>query len=275
MSLKVLAAVIGAILFTMESYNQSIRYPLAARYTGMGAYSRNFIDPLSVSSNQAALANIKSLSVGVYGEKRFLLQELNLYNVALCIPLKYGGIGVVAHYFGHDDYNETQLGVGYGKALGKIDIGAQINFHSLSIAGYGKDAVFNFEVGAILHLSERLYAGLHIFNPTGSKFGKDHLEKLSSAFSAGVGYEASEKVFVSAEIIKEEDKPVNINTGVQYVFAKKLFARLGIYTEAANLYFGVGWKWKNFRVDVAGSYHPQLGLTPALLLIFEANHEEE
>ena len=274
-SLKTVTAVIAAILLTLESYNQSTRYPLAARYTGMGAYSRNFVDPLSISSNQAALANVKSLSAGVYGEKRFLLQELNLYNIALCIPLQHGGIAMSAHYFGHDNYSETQLGAGYGKALGKIDIGVQINLHSLRIAGYGKDVLFNFEAGAILHISERVYAGLHIFNPTGSKFGKNHLEKLSSAYSAGVGYEASEKVFISAEIIKEEDKPVNINTGLQYVFAKKLFARIGLYTEAAHLYFGIGLKWTVFRVDITGSYHPQLGLTPGLLLVFEGKRKEE
>jgi hypothetical protein len=272
--LKIVIAFAGPFFFTIAGYNQSVHYPVAAKYTGMGAYSKNFIDPSSVSSNQAALANIQSVSAGLYGEKRFLLQELNLYDVALCFPLEFGGIGLSAQYFGYDEYNETKLGLGYGKALGKIDIGMQINFHSLRINGYGKDVLFSFEAGAIFHISEQVYAGFHVFNPTGSKFGKNHLEKLSSAYSAGLGYEASEKIFISAEIIKEEYKPVTINAGMQYIFAKKLFARLGICTEATNLYFGVGWKWNGFRVDVTGNYHSQLGFTPGLLLVFEANRKE-
>lgn len=272
---KTAIAFTASILFMMEGYNQSVRYPLATRYAGMGAYSQHFIDPLSISSNQAALAGIPSLSGCVYAEKRFQLQELNLYNVVLCLPLHFGGIGLSANYFGTTEYNETQLGIGYGKALGKIDIGMQINFHSLRIAGYGKDNLFNFEAGAILHISEQVYAGLHVYNPTGSKFGKNQLEKLASAYSTGLGYEASEKVFISAEIIKEEDKPVSIHTGIQYVFAKRVFARVGLYTETTNLYFGVGLKWNSFRVDITALYHPQLGFTPGLLLVLEGKPKQE
>ena len=269
------ALVITASLLTMAGYGQSVRYPLAAKYAGMGAYSQHFVDPLSISSNQAALANIRALSACVYGEKRFHLRELSLYTVVVCLPLRFGGVGLSTHYFGTNEYNETQLGVGYGKTLGKIDIGVQINLHSLRITGYGKDVLLNFEAGAILHISEQVYAGLHVFNPTGSKFGKNPLEKLASVYTTGLGYEASEKVFISAEIIKEEDKPVNIHTGIQYVFAKKLFARVGLYTEPTNFYFGIGLKWNSIRIDLTAIHHPQLGLTPGLLLVLEGKPKEK
>ena len=265
----------GAMLLRLSGHSQSTRYPIAARYTALGAYSKNFADPLSIAANQAALANLKSLGIGIYGERRFLLQELSFYQVATCIPRSHGAFGITASYFGQKDYNETQLGVGYGKALGKIDLGIQFNYHSLQIAGYGKDALFNFEIGAILHISEQVYAGLHIFNPTGSKFGQDNPEKLSAAFSAGLGYEASEKVLISAEIIKEENKPVSINTGFQYVFADAIFARVGIYTESTHLYFGVGSRWRSIRADITASYHPQLGFTPGLVLIFQSTEKKE
>lgn len=260
----------GLILLAVTGYTQSVRYPLAVRYTGMGAYSKNFADVMSITSNQAALASIRSVSAGLYAEKRFLLEELNFYTVALSFPLQFGGIGVSAKYFGYNEYNETALSIGYGKGLGKVDIGIQFTHHSVRIPAYGKDALLNIEAGVILHISEQLYAGLHVFNPTRSGFGKNNLEKLSSVYSAGLGYEASEKVFISAELIKEEDKPVNINAGLQYEFAKRLFARLGFFTQTANLYFGLGLKWDSFRVDITSSYHPQLGVTPGLMLVFES-----
>lgn len=257
------------------SHSQSVHYPPAAMYTGLGAYSKNFIDPLSISSNQAALANIQSFGAGVYSEKRFFLQELNSYSLAFCLPISFGGIALSAQYFGYSEYNETQLGIGYGKALGKIDIGVQMNLHALRIAGYGKDGLFNFEAGAIIHLSEQLFAGFHVFNPTGSKFGTNRTEKLASVYRAGFGYEVSEKLFLSAESIKEEDNPVNIHAGIQYAFAKKFFARIGLNTEVARLYFGVGLKWHVLRFDITANYHPQLGLTPGLLLVFEGKRKEE
>ncbi|MBC7828374.1 MAG: hypothetical protein H7122_11560 [Chitinophagaceae bacterium] len=262
-------------LLTIACPAQSLHYPIAAGYTGMGAYSKNFVDVLSINSNQAVLAALQSISVAVYTEKRFLLKELNLYHFAFCLPLQFGGFGISTKYFGYSEYNETELGLAYGKNLGKVDIGVQFSYHALRINGYGKDALFNIEVGAILHISEQLRAGLHTFNPTRSRLGKNNLEKLPSLYRVGMGYEASEKLFISAEILKEEDKPVNINAGLQYVFAKRISARLGLYTETTNFYFGVGLKWNVFRFDITGSYHPQLGMTPGLMIVFKKNVPEE
>ena len=274
-TLQLLITFAAIMLVVGKGSGQSVRYPVASRYAGMGAYSLNFVDPLSVLSNPAALANIQSVSAGICGEQRFLLEELGLYSVSLCIPVSFGGVGFSTQYFGYEEFNETQIGLSYGKSLGKIDIGIQINLHTMKISGYGNDMLVNFEAGAIFHINEQLYAGFHVYNPSGSKFGKDHTEKLSSAYSSGFGYEPSEKVFVSAQIIKEEDKPLTINAGMQYVFEKKFFARLGLYTETTNLYFGIGLKWNVFRVDVTASYHPQLGFTPGVLLIFEGKRKEE
>src|SRR5207244_2216077 len=107
----------------------------------------------------------------------------------------------------------------------KVDVGVQFNYYNVQVPAYGNAPVINFEVGVILHLTEKLNAGLHVYDPIGGKFGKDEQEKLSSLYSGGIGYEASEKFFISAEIGKEEDRPVNINAGLQYKFLPRLLAR--------------------------------------------------
>ena len=265
----------GFVLANISGYNQSVRYMPAAKYASLGAYSKSFVNVLSATSNQAALSAIKSISAGIYSERRYLLAELNFHSLAICIPVQFGGVGISAEYFGYDEYNETQLSLGYGKSLGKIDVGIQFNYHSMHLGVYGKDALLNIEIGAIMHVTERIRAGLHVFNLTGRKFGSNRLEKIPSVVSGGLGFEASEKVFVSAEFIKEDDRPVNINAGLQYAFEKKLFARLGLYTETTNLYFGVGLRWKSLRVDIIVSHHPQLGFTPGLMLVFEKKSSAE
>ena len=84
-----------------------------------------------------------------------------------------------------------------------------------------------------------------------------------------MGYDASEKFFFSAEIEKEENQPVNVNAGIQYKFLPQLMARAGIATGNSNLYAGVGLYLKNFRLDVTAGYHPHLGVTPGLMLIYD------
>jgi long-subunit fatty acid transport protein len=255
--------------------SQTLHRPVPATYTGLGAYSLSHADVFSFTANQASLAQLKNASAGIYGERKFLLSELNNYTAAIALPTSSGSFGLKTNYYGFSDYNETQLGLAYARKLGtKVDLGAQFNYNGISIAGYGNDAAISFELGTILHISDKLHAGIHLNNPVGGKFGKDQQEKLASVYTFGMGYEASEKVFVSTEIVKEEDQPVNVNAGLQYRFIPQLVARVGVSTVTSTGWFGVGLFLRSFRIDVTASYHPQLGVTPGLLLIFNFKKKE-
>jgi hypothetical protein len=241
----------------------------------MGAYSVNYSDAFSFSSNQASLAQADHVQAGVYAEKRFLLEELSFYNAAIAIPTSSGNFGFKTGYYGFTDYNETQLGLAYARKLGKMtDAGVQFNYYGIKLNGYGTASAFNFEAGAILHLSEKLNAGFHVFNPVGGKIGKNEDEKLASVYTAGIGYEASDKFFISTEIEKEENQPVNVHAGIQYNFLSTVTARAGMSTATSTIYFGLGLKLKSLRIDITSSYHPQLGITPGILFLFNGKKKE-
>ena len=247
---------------------QTVRNPISAAYLGLGAYSNTNIDVFSFHANQASLAKMNNTSAGIYGEKRFLLNELGLYDAAVAVPTSSGNFGLDARYYGFSDYSESQLGLAYARSLGtRIDVGVQFNYYDVHIGGYGNASTINFELSTILHLTDNLNAGLHVCNPIAGKLGKNEEEKLASIYSAGIGYEASENFFISIEIEKEEDKPVNINAGLQYKFLQQLLARLGVSAATSTMYLGIGFGWKTMRLDVTAGYHPQLGITPGLLLI--------
>jgi hypothetical protein len=195
---RILLLFILVLLKTSLLQAQTLRKPISANYIGLGAYSLNHVDVFSFTSNQASLAQIQQASAGVYGERRFLLSELNNYSVAIALPTSSGNFGLKTNYYGFSDYNETQLGLAYGRKIGnKIDIGAQFNYHSIRIAGYGNASTISFELGTVMHVTDRLHAGVHVANPVGGKFGKDQQEKLSSVYTIGLGYDASEKFFIA------------------------------------------------------------------------------
>jgi hypothetical protein len=60
-----------------------------------------------------------------------------------------------------------------------------------------------------------------------------------------------------------------VNAGMQYSFDEKLFARAGFTSGTSSYFFGLGVMLKNFRLDATASIHPQLGITPGLLLLFK------
>src|SRR6185295_15079628 len=150
----------AAVFFWMPvcGFCQTVRDPVSASYIGLGAYS-NYPDVFSFHANQAALAKIKTLSAGIYGEKRFLLNELGLYDVAATLPTSSGNFGLDLRYYGFSDYNESQVGLAYGRSLAsKVDVGVQFNYYNVRIAGYGNASSINFEIGTIFHLTDKLNA---------------------------------------------------------------------------------------------------------------------
>ena len=242
---------------------------MPAAYTGLGAYSQHHVDVFSFTANQAALAQLINTTAGVYGERRFMLAELSNYSGVFALPTSSGNFGLKAGYSGFSDYNETQIGLAYARKLGaKLDIGAQFNYYGMRIAENGNATAIGFELGAIMHLTEKLHTGFQISNPVGGKFGSDKQEKLASLYSFGIGYDASEKFLVSMEVQKEEDQPVNINAGLQYKFIPQLMARAGVSSASSTCWLGLGLSLKSFRLDVSAGYHSQLGITPALALLF-------
>ncbi|CAN5117419.1 hypothetical protein BH09BAC2_BH09BAC2_17820 [soil metagenome] len=260
-------------MFSLSSFcncgiSQTLRTPVSASYLGLGAYSTQHVDVFSITGNVASTAQIKAAQAGVYGEKRYLLAATNMYSGIVAVPTHKGNFCFQADYFGYKNYNETQMAFGYARGVGsKVDVGVKFNYYSFKIPVYGGASAFSFEIGAIAHLTEKLHAGIDVYNPVGGKFSKGEDEKLNSVYKFGLGYDASEKFFISCEILKIENQPVNVNAGFMYNFLQHFFVRAGVTTANSIGYAGAGISWKNFRLDVSSSYHPQLGLSPGVLLI--------
>ena len=256
------------VCFSLRS--QTFHSPVSTAYTKTNTYSSVHNDAFSFVGNQAALAESKRILVGVYGERRFMLADLNSYQFAFALPTPSGNFGFQANYFGSSTYNQSSLGLAYARNLGKIDVGAQFNYQQVRLTGYGNASAINFEGGAILHVTDQFQTGVHVYNPTRVRIGKNGEEKLPFVYSFGLGYDASPKLFIGSEIEKIENQPVNVNAGLQYSFDEKLFARIGIASSTSSFYFGAGFLWNGLRIDVAASLHPSLGMTPGLLLVYNS-----
>lgn len=285
MNMKIILSFLFCIPGSLPAIAQSLRYSIAQPYISLSAYSRQQTDPLSFTGNQAALAQAKQSGTAVFAERRFMLKETSTYTLGTTLPTLLGNIGIQLNYSGFKNFNENKIGLAYARQLGKaVDVGIQFNYYGYRVPAYGNASTINFEIGTLLHLTDKLHAGIHIYNPVGGKLGSSapantsappntsaplstKSEKLASAYKAGLGYDASDNLFIAAEMIKEEDKPVNVIAGLQYHFAKQFFVRAGFVSGSTSAYAGAGVGWKNFRLDISAGYHPQLGFSPGILLI--------
>ncbi len=256
--------------------SQSLRSPASMAYAGAGAYSKDHADVFSFTTNQAALALLDNFQAGIYSERKFLLRALSVHQLALAFITRSGNIGIKTVYSGFNGYSETQAGVAFARKLGgKAETGIQFNYNAISVAGYGTASTLTAELGALFHITDELHTGIHINNPVGGKFGVKRQEKIPFVYTFGLGYEPSEEFFASVEIIKEESQSVNVNAGIQYRFARQLLVRAGVESNVSVIWMGTGVLWKAFRVDVSATFHPQLGISPGLLFLYQLKKKEE
>jgi len=269
--MKIVSASLLGLFNLFSAEAQSLRYAVSQPYAGLSAYSLEQNDALSFTGNQAALAQTKQPGIGVFGERRFMLKETSVYTLGAAFPTRMGNFGLQLNYAGFKNFNEYKIGLAYARKLGKvIDVGVQFNYYGYRVPAYGNASTMNFEIDAMMHLTGKLNAGIHVYNPVGGKLGAStplSTEKLASAYKLGFGYDASDRFFIAAEIIKEEDKAVNVTAGLQYHFAKQFFLRAGFISESTSAYAGAGVGWKNLRLDISSAYHPQLGFSPGILFV--------
>lgn len=268
---KHLLTAFAILLFVgFETRAQSLRQPMHASYTGLGAYSMNMLDIFSFSANPAVLAQLKEKAVGVYTERRFMLNALTQTNLLAALPTGSGNFALQVNYFGSGLYHETQLGCTYARSLGtKLDMGLGFHYNRVGIPGYLRADAVVVEAGLVMHFTDKLHGGLAVYNPAGGMLQRSQREKIATVFRGGFGLDASDLFYISAEIIKEENRPAGVLVGFQYKPVAQLFIRGGINTIQQQPFFGAGILWEKLRMDVAVTFHPQLGLSPGVLLLYQ------
>jgi len=224
-----------------------------------GTYSRSFTDAFSITHNPAALASFEMFNAGIYSDRRFMLAGNKHVLIAAGMPWKNGGMGGQLNYFKIGAYTQSEMGIAYAKKLGQVDLGTRFNYHKLSVQGYGSTSNIMIDIGSIWHVADDVCAGVNIY--AGSK-------QISSVYTMGLGYEVSAQVLLAMEIIKEEDKPPNINMAVLYEPAARVLLQAGIATATAQPYVSTQFRLGAYSLLLSVSYHSQLGISPALGILY-------
>jgi hypothetical protein len=256
------------VIFVKINYGQQFKNNVGAPYIGLSAYSTNFNSVFGANSNIASIAALKNNAIGLTAEQRFGISDLKNNSLIAGIVTKIGNIAIQANRFGFASFNETQLGLGYAKNISeKISVGGKVNYYNQNIAAYGNGSTVNVEAGLVMHLTQKLTAGISTFNPTGGKFGLNKTEKLEAIYKFGLGYDVSDKVMIATEIVKQENAPVNVISVLHYQFEKKFFGKIGLSTSTSNLFVAAGLALqKNLEINLFVSHHTNLGFSPGVML---------
>ncbi len=250
--------------------------PAGARSSGLGNHYTTLSDVFSANNNQAGLGFIKDYSFGISARNRFILSELNRFYAVAALPTKTGTFGLNLSYFGQPSFNEKKIGIGFGKAFGeKFSAGLQFDYLNIAIEEYGQRHLFTFEVGMQYKILEELSVGAHLFNPLRLDITEESDEKLPTVMRFGLSYTPSKKIALLAEVDKDLDFQPVYKVGIEYKVIDKLTLRTGFNANPFSAAFGVGLFVKDLVIDVSSTFHPVLGVSPALSLLYVVKKKKE
>lgn len=261
------------LFFTSNLHGQNaFSTPAGAKGIGMGDADLTFRDIHSGFNNQAGLAYLAGFSGAVFSENRFLLKELQLIGLSIAQPTNSGTWGMTLNYFGFEGYNEQKVGINYSRLLfDNLAIGAQFDFLNTQISEYGNAATVTFEVGLQYEISEKLVAGVHVYNPIRATIGE---EALPSILQIGLTYQLADYLRLSGAVENDTNLPYNLKMGVAYQIFKKVDIRVGVQTNPNRFSFGLGYLVNRIQLNVAAAYHDVLGFSPSFGVCFMPLSEE-
>lgn len=259
------------LLFTASSFGQSDNWPIGSRPAAMSNAYVTESGVWAVQHNQAGLGFYPHLTIGFHHENKFVLPEFSMHALAFSLPVKPGTIGLSYTYYGYKLYNESKLGLGFGKKFGeRFAAGIQINLHHNYLENeYGGRNALSLEGGIQYKPLNNLTIGAHLFNPTRSTISANDRDTIPTAFRTGIGLKPADRIFLVAEVEKRLDKPTVFKAGMEYRLYDSLFLRAGISSSPRRATFGLGYKINKITADVAFTHHQVLGFTPHFSLQVE------
>jgi hypothetical protein len=232
---------------------------IGARANAMGNTTSCNNDEWSLFNNIGGLSKINSTTTGFTYENRPALTGANRMAFVIAAPVKVGVAGLGVFRFGDNLYSEQIISAGYSNTFGLASLGIKLNYIQYRAEGFGSKGALSLSAGGIAQLTPQLSIGVHIVNINQQKISVDNkTDHLPTLLIAGVGFKASDKVFIVTEVEKDLNADANLKAGIEYQAHKKIAFRTGFNLKPGAAFFGVGFKPKKFSLDYSFHYDPNL-----------------
>ena len=262
------------LIFYLNGMAQTHQEGLATGYFTPGAYTNHFEEVFSFTSNPACLAGATHLLCGAFTENKWMLQSLNSYMLAVAFGLGGGGCGIALYRNGDADYNEQSITIGYGKHLGKLDIGIEFEYQQDRAAGYESIRFISSGTGIRYQVNEKMFFGCELGLPLSGMTGKINPERAPLFYRMGFGYNLMSDVSLTGQIEKQSGQPLTISGYLQYRYSDHFSFLFGI-NNVSTLSFRTGWKKNGLNIQLCLLFEPLLGFSPALAVLWENQNKKE
>ncbi|MEQ8926148.1 MAG: hypothetical protein RLO81_10070 [Fulvivirga sp.] len=234
---------------------------IGAKPTAMGNAYSTVNDQWGLFYNPGGLGrNEKTVAFSAF-TNRYGISGLNSLGAGFITNFTMGTLGVSAFKFGDDLYSEQIASLAYANSFGIASLGFRANYLQYNIEGMGTQGVVTLDFGGTATLTEQIRFGAYIRNINQAKVSSITDERAPTILYAGLGYQANEKLMLTAEAEKDIDLDARFKAGLEYKFLNKFFARTGVSTNEFTNFFGLGFISQKLAIDYALTWDTTLGLS--------------
>ncbi len=257
-------------IFMVKGFPAGEYTTIGGNAAAMGLTSVATGDHWSLFNNPAGIGWLTHYSAGTYYENRFLVKELGIKAVGIVLPFRPGTVGVTFLHYGFSLYNEMKTGIVVGRKFGNhFSAGVQIDYLRIHQGDdLGNRNLFTFGIGLQYKVNSHLSLGMHLYNPVPFHISPDEKERMIPLLRLGLSWNPSEQLISNLEISKDDQSTPSFKGGLEYHIVKPLSIRVGLMTNPAIFTFGFGLEFGGLTFDFASSYHPVLGYSPQVSLIY-------
>jgi len=217
-----------------------------------------------IVSNPANLNLLKKFNIGIYGERKFNLIELNNHLIVSGFSLGKIKMGLMLQQAGTSKFNQHSLGLCLSKKIGdNTSLAIQGKLVRSEIPKYLKQKYISAEIGFVTNLSKVIRLGVKVDNYM--SYNKQTI--LDNAYfiniSTGVFYQISNQFSMNINCFKTSNEPVFFSGNMSYQAHKKIALKLGFTSNTSALNTDISYSGKKMNLALNMTFHPILGITPA------------
>ena len=244
-----------------------------ARATAMASTSVLLNDAYGLFNNPGS-TETKTLAFLASFNTNYLSLGIHDAQFGLVIPNRKTVWGAGVNYYGDKLFNQLTISGLIGHQVGFGRIGLRLNYHQYYLENYGYKRTASLDLGGRFELSEQVSIGMLIANLSRAKLDRDSSESLGSLLKVGLSYQPIKKIRLDLEVKKNINLPISSSLGIEYQIGEYVLARTGFDFTNAIAALGLGLNLKQFQLDLAGQYQPDLGISGTLSLLISKKHDE-
>lgn len=216
-------------------------------------------------TNPGAFARQQDPALQFITEQRFLLSGLQSFQLSAVLPTSAGNWGFIADQEGYDIYQRLSTGISYVRELHPaFHLGASFRYVVQKFSGIHRQSVMQPGIGFLLQLNSNLRMGFHYINPVRLYLTAAVPMINEAQYAAGIGWRIAAGVSLSAEWMKQWERPLMFSIGLLYKPVPLVQLRLGAGDGLSTYYSGVSLLLPACNVELATHFHPYLGASPSL-----------